>query len=86
MSKPPERERRGGYRSSNSSSEISVFVGDLDANVTEQDLMNHFSQFYRSIVGTSVIKDTVTRRSKRYGFVRFSDEAEADRSIQEQNG
>jgi RNA recognition motif-containing protein len=56
--------------------EFSAYIGDLDTTVTDDDLYQHFKQRYMSVLAASVIMDPATRKSKRYGFVRFSDSYE----------
>jgi RNA recognition motif-containing protein len=45
-----------------------------------------FSKIYRSVIQAKIIVDPVTRYSKGYGFIKFSDAEEAQRAIQEMNG
>ena len=51
----------------------------------EDDLYSHFASKYRSVTEANIIKDSA-KRSKRYGFVRFTDQAESMRAVEEQNG
>ncbi|KAF8058338.1 RBP47C' [Scenedesmus sp. PABB004] len=64
--------------------DFSVFVGDLAPDVTDVVLQQSFQQFYPSVRSAKVIVDPATGRSKGYGFVRFSSEAERDRSLEMQ--
>ena len=54
-----------------------MYVGDLDPSVTDEDLYSAFYPKYRSVLAGNVILDPATRRSKKYGFIRFSDESES---------
>eukprot|EP00899_Mesostigma_viride_P014198 jgi/Mesvir1/2277/Mv19318-RA.1 len=69
-----------------SSPEFSVFVGDLSHDVTDLLLQTTFSQHYSSVKSAKVVTDPQTGRSKGYGFVRFSVEADRDRAMAELNG
>lgn len=66
--------------------EFTVYVGELDLSVTEDDLKKCFSKFYKSVIGTKIVIDPITKASKGYGFVRFSDPFESQRAINEMNG
>jgi len=59
----------------------SIFVGDLAVDVTDLSLQEEFRKYFPSVRGAKVITDMVTNRSKGYGFVRFGDEDERNRSI-----
>ncbi|MCO5558813.1 hypothetical protein L7F22_012400 [Adiantum nelumboides] len=67
-------------------SDLSIFVGDLAADVTDQLLQETFKSRYVSVKGARVVTDTLTGRSKGYGFVRFGDDAERTRAMTEMNG
>lgn len=62
-----------------------LYVGNLSFKTTEEELGKHFSQ-----VGTpesvAVVKDRVSGKSRGFGFVEMSSEAEAERAIQELDG
>ena len=75
----------GGYSGAPTSGEHSVYVGELDPNVTDSILLNAFSS-YKTVINAHVIVDQITKRSKKYGFVRFSDFEESQRAIYEMNG
>eukprot|EP00879_Flechtneria_rotunda_P001262 GHRR01001409.1.p1 GENE.GHRR01001409.1~~GHRR01001409.1.p1 ORF type:complete len:353 (+),score=149.86 GHRR01001409.1:257-1315(+) len=64
--------------------DFSVFVGDLAPDVTDYVLQETFRQYYPSVRSAKVIVDPATGRSKGYGFVRFANEAERDRSLEMQ--
>ncbi|CAL5226079.1 g8894 [Coccomyxa viridis] len=67
-------------------SDFSVFVGDLAPDVTDYALQENFRHFFASVRSAKVITDPLTGRSKGYGFVRFGNEAERDRSLTEMSG
>ncbi|OMO63173.1 hypothetical protein COLO4_32684 [Corchorus olitorius] len=73
-------------RRSEPGSDLSIFVGDLAADVTDTMLHDTFSSRYQSIKGAKVVIDSNTGRSKGYGFVRFGDENEKSRAMTEMNG
>ncbi|XP_076931818.1 polyadenylate-binding protein RBP47-like [Bidens hawaiensis] len=67
-------------------SDLSIFVGDLAPNVTDSILLETFASRYPSVKGAKVVVDTNTMCSKGYGFVRFSDESERSKAMNEMNG
>lgn len=75
-----------GQRRQDDSTDYTVFVGDLAADVTDVMLQDAFRTHYSSVKGAKVITDHITNRSKGYGFVRFGDEGEQQRAMTEMNG
>ncbi|KAK4758516.1 hypothetical protein SAY87_019817 [Trapa incisa] len=75
-----------GNRQSENGSDLSIFVGDLDADVTDSLLQETFAGRYPSVKGAKVVIDSNTGRSKGYGFVRFGDESERSKAMSEMNG
>lgn len=75
-----------GDRRADTSSDLSIFVGDLATDVTDTMLQETFGSRYSSVKGAKVVLDANTGRSKGYGFVRFGDENERSRAITEMNG
>lgn len=73
-------------RRTDAGSDLSIFVGDLAPDVTDALLQETFATRYPSVKGAKVVTDSNTGRSKGYGFVRFSDENERSRAINEMNG
>ena len=66
--------------------DFSVYVGDLDPNVTDSILLEAFSSKYKSILSANVIVDSITKRSKKFGFVRFGSSEESQKAITEMSG
>ncbi|PWZ21683.1 Polyadenylate-binding protein RBP47 [Zea mays] len=64
----------------------SIFVGDLAVDVTDEMLLELFSNKYRSVKGAKVIIDANTGRSRGYGFVRFGDDNDKTLAMTEMNG
>lgn len=67
-------------------SDLSIFVGDLAADVTDQLLQETFKSRYTSVKGARVVIDPLTGRSKGYGFVRFGEDNERTHAMTEMNG
>jgi RNA recognition motif-containing protein len=61
-------------------------VGDLDSSVNDKQLLEFFSEKYPSAYFARIIYDPVTKYSKSYGFVEFSNATEAQRAITEMTG
>ena len=55
---------------------MNIYVGNLSYEVTEEDLKEAFKVFGEVEI-VKVIKDNYTGRSKGFGFVEMSDNAEA---------
>ena len=64
---------------------MNIYVGNLDYDVTEEDLREAFGQF-GEIANASVIKDRMSGRSKGFGFIEMPDNSEADKAIKALNG
>lgn len=67
-------------------SDLSIFVGDLASDVTDTILQETFASKYPSVKGAKVVIDANTGRPKGYGFVRFGEESEKTRAMNEMNG
>ncbi|OGM43881.1 glycine-rich RNA-binding protein [Aspergillus bombycis] len=61
-----------------------LFVGGLSWHTTDQSLHDGFSQF-GTVEEAIVVKDRDTNRSRGFGFVRFSSEADADAAVAQLN-
>ncbi|GLT58906.1 hypothetical protein SLA2020_317650 [Shorea laevis] len=59
---------------------VSLYIGDLDANVTESQLYDLFSQVAQ-VVSVRVCRDLTTRRSLGYGYVNYSNSQDAARAM-----
>ncbi|MCQ2817597.1 MAG: hypothetical protein MJ252_10065 [archaeon] len=66
--------------------EFTIYVGGLEGPVTEEKLKNFFAAHYKSVTSTKIVIDTITKQSKGYGFVKFSDQNESIKAIEEMNG
>nr|XP_043635246.1 polyadenylate-binding protein RBP47-like [Erigeron canadensis] len=75
-----------GDKRSNNGSDLSIFVGDLAADVTDTLLHETFFNKYPSVKAAKVVIDANTGRSKGYGFVRFGDDNERTQAMTEMNG
>ena len=53
-----------------------LYIGNLSFDVTEEELEKSFSQ-YGEVASVAIIKDSVSGRSKGFGFIEFADEASA---------
>lgn len=62
-----------------------LYVGNLPYSTTESDIRDLFSQS-GEITGVTLITDRETGRSKGFGFVEMSSEAEAEDAIRRFNG
>ncbi|KAA6377837.1 MAG: hypothetical protein EZS28_026636, partial [Streblomastix strix] len=60
-----------------------IFVGDLDSEVTEEELTNLFALF-GTVQKATIKKDKFTTRSLGYGFVYF-DKAESAQLVLQLN-
>jgi len=58
----------------------SLYVGDLDVNVSDSQLYDLFSQVGQ-VVSVRVCRDLSTRRSLGYGYVNYSNPQDAARSL-----
>lgn len=61
-----------------------LFVGNLPWSIATEELKALFEKF-GTIEDAIVIRDKMTNRSKGFGFVTFTDEADADAAIAEMN-
>ena len=62
-----------------------LYVGNLSYEVSASDLEQLFSQ-HGTVESAQVIEDRATGRSKGFGFVEMSSEAEAESAISSLNG
>ncbi|XP_073140510.1 polyadenylate-binding protein 8-like isoform X2 [Henckelia pumila] len=62
----------------------SLYVGDLDANVTDSQLYDLFSQV-GDVVSVRVCRDLTSRHSLGYGYVNYGSHQDAERAVEELN-
>lgn len=87
----PSKTLRLNWTSSSSNNtdttnEISIFVGDLAPNVTEADLFELFIAKFPSTSHVKVMYDQITGVSKGYAFVKFGSREDQKRALQEMTG
>ncbi|KAE8709866.1 Polyadenylate-binding protein RBP47 [Hibiscus syriacus] len=75
-----------GEKRTENGPDLSIFVGDLAADVTDSLLHETFANKYPSVKTAKVVVDSNTGRSKGYGFVRFGDDTERSQAMSEMNG
>ena len=61
-----------------------LFVGNLPFSTDDQALTTFFADY--NAVSASVITDRDSGRSRGFGFVKFDDDAQADKAAEELNG
>ena len=64
---------------------MNIYVGNLSFEVTEEDLRQAFESFGQ-LSSVRVITDRDTGRSKGFGFIEMSNDAEAQAAISGMNG
>ena len=64
---------------------MKLYVGNLSYNTGDGELRDLFSS-YGTVESASVITDRESGRSKGFGFVEFSDDAQAQAAIAGLNG
>lgn len=62
-----------------------LFVGNLPYTTTNEELGEFFAQ-YGEVLSAAVIMDRATGRSKGFGFVEMTNDAEADAAIAQGDG
>ncbi|WP_159129064.1 hypothetical protein, partial [Klebsiella pneumoniae] len=58
----------------------SLYVGDLDVNVSDSQLYDIFNQLGQ-VVSVRVCRDLTTQRSLGYGYVNYGHPQDADRAM-----
>ncbi|KAK1299321.1 hypothetical protein QJS10_CPB14g01245 [Acorus calamus] len=74
-----------GLKTTKEYDETNLYIGYLPQNFEDDALIRLFEPF-GDIVMAKVIKDRVTGASKGYGFVKYSDVAQANQAIASMNG
>jgi len=64
---------------------MNLFIGNLDYSIREQQLRELFEP-YGEVTSAKVITDKMSGRSKGYGFVEMSNDAEGEQAINALNG
>lgn len=64
---------------------MNIYVGNLSAKTTEQELREAFESF-GEVDTAKIIKDNVTGRSRGFGFVEMPNQDLAQTAIAEMNG
>ena len=59
---------------------MNIYVGNLSWSMTDDDLSNLFSQ-YGSVTSAKILKEKNTGRSKGFGFVEMTNDAEGQAAI-----
>jgi RNA recognition motif-containing protein len=64
---------------------MNIYVSNLSFNVQDEDLKEFFAE-YGEVTSAKVITVKFTGRSRGFGFVEMSDDAAAQKAIQELDG
>lgn len=64
---------------------VSIYVGNLDDDVNEEDLTTAFESF-GELLSVKVVRDHVTHKSKSIGFISFANRTEAENAIRVMHG
>ncbi|HXK75633.1 MAG TPA: RNA-binding protein [Bacteroidaceae bacterium] len=64
---------------------MNIFIGNLNYKIREEQLGNLLSEF-GDVRSVKIVMDRETGRSKGFGFVEMSNDAEASAAIKELNG
>ncbi len=64
---------------------MNLFVGNLDKETTEDELAELFSE-YGEVKSAKIIRDIYSGDPRGFGFVEFSNKADAINAINEMNG
>lgn len=64
---------------------MNIYVSNLSYAVQDEDLREFFAE-YGEVSSAKVIMDKYTNRSKGFGFVEMSDDAAAQKAIEELDG
>ena len=75
----------GGSRNISLADNYGLYIGELEANVTDAMLWQIFKEKYISFCGAKVMRET-SGVSKGFGFIQFRARDEAERALREMNG
>jgi len=64
---------------------VSIYVGNLDDDITEHDLKTAFEPF-GELLNVKVVRDPVTSKSKNIGFISFTNKPDAEKAIRDMHG
>ncbi|KAK4757467.1 hypothetical protein SAY87_018768 [Trapa incisa] len=78
---PVQAPAQGANSGANQLVSTSLYVGDLDFNVTDSQLYDLFNQVGQ-VVSVRVCRDLTTRRSLGYGYVNYTNPSDAARAME----
>ena len=64
---------------------MNIYVGNLNYNLTEEEVAGLFSQ-YGEVVSVKLVKDKETGRAKGFGFVEMADDQEGAEAVAKLDG
>jgi RNA recognition motif-containing protein len=64
---------------------MNIYVGNLNYNLSEDELEKVFSP-YGEVASVKIIRDKYTDQSKGFGFIEMTNDADAQKAIDELNG
>lgn len=64
---------------------MKIFIGNISPDVKEEELEKLFSEF-GDIESVEIVFDKLTGESRKFGFVKMPNEAEANKAIKSLNG
>ena len=64
---------------------MNIYVGNLNYNLSEDELEKAFST-YGEVASVKIIRDKYTDQSKGFGFIVMTNDADAQKAIDELNG
>ncbi|KAK8813922.1 RNA recognition motif-containing protein [Blastocystis sp. ATCC 50177/Nand II] len=76
----------GNGKNSNYSDNYSIYIGELEPNVTDSQLYQIFKEKYLSFCGAKIMRETGTNISKGFGFIQFRARDEAETALKQMNG